>query len=468
MKNLKSIESALEKTTDTKALIIDVGAMKRTPEMFSQLFPGRTAVIVADQNTWDIAAEEVAGYMKQAGIPMVEPFIFQDRNIFAEWSFVEDLEAALGQSDAIPVAVGAGVVNDLTKLVSEHLGRRYMIVATTVSMDGFSAYGASVIKDGFKRTFDCRAAYGIIVDPAVAAKAPKYLAVSGYADLLAKIPAGADWIVADAMGCENLDEFAWHLVQDGLRDSLSAPEAVYNGEVPAIKSLAQELILSGFAMQSCQSSRPASGTEHLFGHYWEMTDLSYTGKEEVPGFETGKSFLSEGRRVPHGFAVGIGSLVSAACYEFLLSRDLSAIDIDACVNAWPSWENMEAEIRRVFVDIPQDQTEITVKDCRAKYPSKEQLRSQLGRVRDGWPALKARLESELMTLSELRGLLKTVHAPYEPEMIAVSRACLRTAFRHIPYMRDRITAIDLIQRLGLLPELETHLFGPGGYWDILN
>ena len=83
MKNLKIIESALEKTTDTKALIIGVGAMKRTPEMFSQLFPGRTAVIVADQNTWDIAAEEVAGSMEQAGIPMVEPFIFQDRNIFA-------------------------------------------------------------------------------------------------------------------------------------------------------------------------------------------------------------------------------------------------------------------------------------------------------------------------------------------------------------------------------------------------
>ena len=129
---------------------------------------------------------------------------------------------------------------------------------------------------------------------------------------------------------------------------------------------------------------------------------------------------------------------------------------------------MEAEIRRVFVDIPKDQTEITVRDCRAKYPSQEQLRSQLDRVRDGWPALKARLESELMTPSELRGLLKTVHAPYEPEMIAVSRADLRTAFRHIPYMRDRITAIDLIQRLGLLPELETHLFGPGGYWDIRN
>ena len=440
--------------------------MKRTPEMFLQLFPGKKAVVVADMNTWDIAAAEVDGYMRQAGIPMSEPFIFRDRNIFAEWSFVEELEAFLGKIDAIPVAVGAGVVNDLTKLASEHLGRRYMIVATTVSMDGFSAYGASIIKDGFKRTFDCRAAFGIIVDPAVAAKAPKYLAVSGYADLLAKIPAGADWIVADAMGCESIDNFSYNLVHGGLRESLAHPEAVYNGEVFAVERLAESLILSGFAMQAYHSSRPSSGTEHLFGHYWEMTDLRYSGAETVPGFESGKSFLTAGRPVPHGFEVGIGSLVSAACYEFLLNRDLSATDVDACVSAWPSWAEMEKEIRCVFTDIPADQTEAAVRESRAKYPDGGQLRSQLAGVRYNWAGLKKRLESELMTMSELRSLLKAAHAPYEPEMIAVSHAALRTAFRHIPYMRDRLTAIDLTQRLGLLPELDDFLFGRGGYWQI--
>lgn len=463
---MKNIENALERTTDTKALIIGEGALSRTPEMFKKLFPGKCAVIVADGNTWDIAAGEVHGHMSASGIRMAEPFIFREKNFFAEWSFVEQLEAGLESVDAVPVAVGAGVVNDLTKLASEHLGRRYMIVATTVSMDGFSAYGASIIKDGFKRTFDCRAPYGIIVDPAVAAKAPKYLAVSGYSDLLAKIPAGADWIVADAMGCESIDAFSYGLVHDGLRESLAHPEAVYAGEVPAIEKLAEGLIISGLAMQAYQSSRPSSGVEHIFGHYWEMTDLRYTGAETVPGFESGKSFLSAGRPVPHGFEVGIGSLVSAACYEFLLNRDLSATDVDACVSAWPSWPEMEKEVRRVFDGSPADRTEAVLGECRAKHPDREQLREQLTRVRDNWPELKARLASELMTVSELRDLLKAAHAPYGPEMIAVSREELRTAFLHIPYMRDRITILDLIRRLNLLPELTDFLFGPGGYWEI--
>lgn len=466
MKNLKNIENALERTTDTKDLIIGIGATERTPEMFLKLFPGKTAVIVADENTWGIAAEAISGHFAAAGIPTEKPFIFPSKNFFAEWSFVEELENYLKTLDAVPVAVGAGVVNDLTKIVSEHLGRRYMIVATTVSMDGFSAYGASIIKDGFKRTFDCRAPYGIIVDPAVAARAPKYLAVSGYADLLAKIPAGADWIVADAMGCESLDSFSYGLVHDGLGDALARPRAVYEGNVQEIEKLAEGLILSGFAMQVCQSSRPASGTEHLFGHYWEMTGLSYTGSEEVPGFETGKSFLSAGRYVPHGFEVGIGSLVSAACYEFLLGRDLTETDVDACVDAWPSWADMEQEIRRIFADVPAEQTDMAVKECLAKYPDGNSLREQLTRVRDGWPQLKARLEAELVPMSGLREMLKEAHAPYEPEMIAVSHEELRKAFLHIPYMRDRITAIDLIQRLGLLPELTEYLFGPEGRWPV--
>ena len=131
-------------------------------------------------------------------------------------------------------------------------------------MDGFASSGASVMKDGSKQTFDCRAPLGIVLDPAIAAKAPKYLAVSGYADLIAKIPAGADWIVADEMGCEKIDDLAFDIVQDNLMEAISKPEDVYEGKVEAIEELANGLILSGFAMQVVQSSRPASSCHVKF------------------------------------------------------------------------------------------------------------------------------------------------------------------------------------------------------------
>ena len=45
----------------------------------------------------------------------------------------------------------------------------------------------------------------------------------GYADLLAKVTAGADWILADALGVEAIDTLAWDIVQGGLREATAEP-----------------------------------------------------------------------------------------------------------------------------------------------------------------------------------------------------------------------------------------------------
>ena len=58
------------------------------------------------------------------------------------------------------------------------------------------------------------------------AAAPGVMTASGYGDLLGKVPAGADWIVADAVGAEAIDDYVWDLVQGPLRVSLSRPEAL--------------------------------------------------------------------------------------------------------------------------------------------------------------------------------------------------------------------------------------------------
>ena len=48
---MNKVESALQRTTDTKDLIIGAGVVSRTAEMFAKLFPGKTAIIIADKNT---------------------------------------------------------------------------------------------------------------------------------------------------------------------------------------------------------------------------------------------------------------------------------------------------------------------------------------------------------------------------------------------------------------------------------
>ena len=443
-----AIEEALERARDTKALEFGVGCMKKVPDMFKKLFPGKKAIVVADNNTFKAAGQTVDTYLRESGLDVEPPFIFEDPELFAEWKYIEQLEAYLKERDLIAVAVGSGVINDLTKLVSHHLGRRYIIVGTAASMDGYTAYGASITYEGNKQTFDCPAPMGVALDPTIAAKAPEGMSASGYADLMAKIPAGADWIIADCVGSEAVDPFAFALVQDKLRGALSEPDAVAAGDVEATGKLADGLIMSGFAMQAISSSRPASGTDHQFSHFWDMEGLCY-----------------EGKHVSHGFKVAIGTLVSTACLEYLLTKDFTKLDIEACLAAWPTWDEMEAHIREIFAGKPGHLARGLV-ESKGKYCDKETLRKQLEAVKDHWPELKEKIRKQIIPFDKVHDCLKRVRAPYEPEMIGVTKERLRSTFRCIPFMRNRFTGIDLIYRCGLMNEVEEHLFGKGGKWEV--
>lgn len=445
---MNKIGQALQRARDTKALITGRGVVCRTAEMFSSLFPGKKAVIVADENTWKVAGKDAQKSLDDAGIASEKPYIFPAKDFYAEWQHIEALESYLAGIDAIAVAVGSGVINDTVKLVSHHLGRRYMCVGTAASMDGFTAYGASITKDGNKQTFDCPAPLGFVMDSEIAAAAPKELAASGYADLIAKIPAGADWMLADVVGSEKIDSFAWDLVQNGLKESLSDPAAVFAGDVEKTQALADGLLMSGFAMQAIQSSRPASGTEHQYSHCWDMEDLCF-----------------EGKHVSHGFKVGIGTLVSTAELEFLLEKGLENIDVDACVEAWKSWEEMESEIRTLMEGKPGHITRALV-EAKGKYVDKEDLRSQLETLKAAWPELSVKIREQIISFDQVRENLRLVGAPYEPEMIGVTRERFRQTVSYIPFMRSRFTNIDVIYRLGWMDEFVERMFGMGGIWEV--
>ena len=267
---MNKVKKALAAASDTRALIIGENTLTQVAELFREQFSEQTAVIIADTNTFEVAGKQTQNILSKAGVTQLSPFIFTDPALHAEFKYIEQLESFIKQNQAIPIAVGSGTINDLTKLVSYRCGKRYMCVATAASMDGYTAFGASITYKGAKQTFSCPAPQALLADIGIISKAPSKMTASGYADLLAKVTAGADWIVSDELNVEKIDECAWSIVQGGLKDALSNPEGCQKGDKKAISQLIEGLVLGGFAMQWAKSSRPASGAEHQFSHLWNM------------------------------------------------------------------------------------------------------------------------------------------------------------------------------------------------------
>ena len=441
------IAAALAAATDTSAMEIGIDILDRVPQMFKEQFPEKRALVVADENTWRAAGEVVYGYLLSAGVECEEPFIFTDPHLHAEWRFIEMLDERLAKSDAIPVSVGSGTINDLCKLCSYHQSRPYMCVATAASVDGYSSFGASITYKNMKQTFTCPAPKAILADVGVMAKAPKEMTAAGYADLAAKIPAGAEWIIADFVGSEPIHDAAWHISQDGLKAALSDPEGVAALKPEAIAPFVEGLMLSGFAMQAARSSRPASCTDHLFSHLWNMRNHTYQGV--TPS---------------HGFQVSVGTLMMCAMFDQMYKSDFTQLDVDAAVAAWKSAEEVRHEAEELFAG--EAFAELGVTEIMAKYDDKEEVRRQLNLVKANWPDLKAKLQAQCYTFDQMYRSLAIVGAPVKPEDVGISKAQMKADVPFVRHIRRRYNMMDLGLRAGLLDTWVDGVFGKGGVWEI--
>ena len=448
---MSRLEEALKSACDTQACVIGENILGQVPALVRKHFPSATrAMVVADPRTWAAAGEQVSALLAADGI-VAERYILEPdgKTFHADYHYAVEVREALSAAgvdngDLVPVAVGSGVVNDLVKLASGDLKVPYLVCATAASVDGYSSFGAAIRSpEGAKKTYACPAPRAIVADLNVMRTAPKWMAASGFADLLAKVPAGADWILAYELGACEWHDRAWHTVQDGLPDALANPEGVAAMETEPMRKFVEGLMLGGFAMQDMQSSRPASGAEHMFSHILEMRDHTYKGDI-----------------VPHGIQVGVYTHFMTKFFEQILAFDYTKLDVDACVAVWPDWPTEEALARKLFAGTKFPDVGVT--STKAKYLDKDGLRSQLMIAKTRWPEIKARLEKQLLPSAEVARRLRVVGAPVYPEEIGTTREDSCANVIVAAHMRDRYNSLDFTYRTGQMDAFARAAFGLKG------
>jgi glycerol-1-phosphate dehydrogenase [NAD(P)+] len=441
------IDAALADASDTRTVVIGAGALAATVEVFAECFGDRAAAVVADDQTWRVAGARVQRELEAAGRARA-PFRFPPGGfVYAEYGNVETVRDALRAHDAVPVAVGSGSLNDIVKRAAHELERPYMAVATAASMDGYTAFGAAITRQGYKQTMACPAPRAVVADLEVLLGAPAAMTASGFGDMAGKVTAGADWLIADALEVEPIDAKVWSLVQEPLGEVVGRPAELAAGDPAAMDRMVEGLIMSGLAMQAHASSRPASGAEHQFSHLWEMEGLGHD------------------RRPPlsHGFKVGVGTVAIAALCEQLLARDLTTLDVEARRAAWPTPERLEAAVRAAHTTPGLDEAAVT--ESLAKHADPDQLARRLTLLAERWPALRERLRGQLLPAARLRELLAAAGCPTDPAGLGLPRPAFRATYHRARMIRRRYTVLDLAAETGLLDECVEALFAPGGFWS---
>ena len=430
------IEKALSTATDTRDFRIGPGKLGECADVFLRNFPGAEALVVADETTWRVCGAEVRAALCRSGVKCIEPFILPA--VPPPTATYENLKAvestmASGGARARAVAVGAGTINDLCKCASSRLGRPYMCVATAASVDGYASFGAPITKDGFKKTWPCKAPLAILADTGILLAAPPHLSASGYADLAAKIPSGADWILADAVGSDPIREDVWATTQSPLRGWISSPEGLSKGDHAAMNNLFTGLALTGFAMQATHTSRPASGAEHLYSHFWEMAEIR----------------KPDGSHPSHGDKVGIGALATTLLLEKFLREPFDASQIDAAAAAYPDFARRETFIRATMPS--EAVADEAVEASRAKHLDEAALRARLGIIAARHGELRERISAQLIPFMEFRSMLEKAGCPVSPSQIGATARDVLAATFGAQMIRNRYTILDLLYEAGRLP-----------------
>ena len=205
--------------------------------------------------------------------------------------------------------------------------------------------------------------------------------------------------------------------------------------------------MSGFAMQAARSSRPASCTDHLFSHLWNMRNHTYNGV--TPS---------------HGFQVSVGTLFMCAMFDEAYKSDFTALDVDKCVAAWPSLEQMRAYAEQLFAK--ESFAELGVTEITAKYNDKEEVRRQMQLLKSNWPDLKPRLQEQCLTYDEMYRCLSIVGAPIQPEDVGITKAQMLADVPFVRHIRRRYSLLDLGLRAGTLNQWVDGIFGKGGIWEV--
>ncbi len=405
-------------TVPTRTLLYAPDAIERLPSILESCVQGHRIVLLADTRTWTIAGEEAVQSLEKKGWSC-SVLRIPDRDLkspVCDDGTFEQLRLGFPPVDAA-LAVGSGVVCDLTKWLAFEHRIPFAVLATAATMNGYTSANVAPTINGVKTLLVAQAPLAVFAVPSIVAGAPFELTAAGLGDVIAKPVSTADWLMNHLFNGEPFCKTCSELINSLEPGYFDFPEHLRDRTPRAMEALMNALLYSGIAMTMIGTSAPASGGEHLLSHTLDM----------MSGIDGTDHDL-------HGRQVGIGTIVSAALYEKIFEIQTPQ------VNPLP-------KLDRVFwarrIDSVSRQYE-------QKIPVIEAMIAKLQHG-DRWRVFLDRCRSLCRTPGQIKRCLQAAGAAHTCADIRCSRDRLGEAILHMHEIRKRPTVVDLAWMLGILP-----------------
>ena len=248
-----------------REVIVGNGVIERIPEVSRKLGFTKSALIIAGAKTYEVAGKTVKELLEdkkmEVNVLLVETATVKD---------VESVEEKIrAMKPQVVFGVGGGTKIDVAKCSSARQETPFISVPTTASHDGIASPLSSI--KGFDKPYSviAGAPLAIVADTEIIMQAPWRFTISGCGDVIAKLTAVRDWKLAHEEKKEYYGGYAASLALMSAKLVMENADLIRQKNEEGVRVLIEALISCGVSMSIAGSSRPCSGSEHMFSHALE-------------------------------------------------------------------------------------------------------------------------------------------------------------------------------------------------------
>jgi glycerol-1-phosphate dehydrogenase [NAD(P)+] len=238
------------------------GAIEKTGEVFKKLTSSKRGIIVSGNLSAKLAGERVKGLLESSGIET--DIVITDRATEENVERVKEKTRDFGAK--IIIGIGGGTKIDIAKKSAFDLGLDFISIPTSASHDGVASPRATITKDGLSSSVEASMPAAIIADTEIIVTAPFRFLASGAADVLSNLPALRDWNLGHRLKGERVSSSAYAISEFAAREIINNASQIKPHVEESVWLVIKQIVFSGIAMSIAGSSRPASGSEHMFAH----------------------------------------------------------------------------------------------------------------------------------------------------------------------------------------------------------